>query len=246
IVPIYEAGHDDTHHYIASALIEGKTLAQAVDDGPIELPRAVEIVRALAEALAYAHDLGIVHRDVKPANVILDVHGQPLLTDFGIAHRDDAATKLTGEGALIGTPAYMSPEQARGESAEAVPASDEYSLGVVLYELLCGHVPFRGPAQVVLLRIRNDDPPLPSSVNPAVPPELERICLKALAKKAQDRYPSCRDFAHDLQRWLLGETVQAAAPAVAAAKRAPSTSERESATDDETESVVTGGRGKAL
>jgi len=136
IVPIYDADNDGDQYYIASAFIKGQSLADAVEDGGIDFRRAATIVCRLAEALGYAHSLGIVHRDIKPANVMLDEDDHPHVMDFGLASRTDSTEKLTQDGAVLGTPAYMAPEQAAGQKGEAQPASDQYSLGVVLYEVL--------------------------------------------------------------------------------------------------------------
>jgi tRNA A-37 threonylcarbamoyl transferase component Bud32 len=209
IVPVYEAGQEGGHYYLAAAFINGRTLAAQVEDGGLDCRRAAQVVRALAEALAYAHAQGVVHRDVKPANVMLDEQGQPLLLDFGLAYRHDEAEKLTQDGTVLGTPAYMAPEQAAGKSGAALPASDQYSLGAVLYELLCGQPPFSGPAHLVLYNVVHTEPPPPRRLNPRVPRDLETVCLKALAKRPEDRYPSCQELADDLRRWLEGEPVQA-------------------------------------
>jgi WD40 repeat protein len=208
IIPVYAAGCDGGRYYLAAAFVDGPTLATA-SEGGFDCRRAAEVVRGLAEALAYAHGRGIVHRDVKPANVLLDPHGKPHLLDFGLAHRRDEAEKLTRGGAVLGTPAYMAPEQAEGKSGEPLPASDQYSLGAVLYDLLCGRPPFTGPTHLVLYNVVHIDPPPPRTVNPQVPPDLEKVCLKALAKRPQDRYPGCQDLADDLRRWLEGEPVRA-------------------------------------
>jgi WD40 repeat protein len=209
IVPVYDAGQDGGQSYIASAFIKGRTLAEACDGGPLAPRRAAEVVRGLAEALAYAHGQGVVHRDVKPANVMLDEAGEPHLMDFGLAARQDTVEKLTHEGAVLGTPAYMAPEQAKGQRGDAEPAGDQYSLGVVLYELLCGEVPFEGPVQVVLFNAINTEPPPPRKLNPTVPRDLETVCLKAMAKQPRERYPTCRELADDLRRWLEDEPIRA-------------------------------------
>jgi WD40 repeat protein/tRNA A-37 threonylcarbamoyl transferase component Bud32 len=209
IVPVYDAGRDGEHYYIASAFIGGQTLAHAVEKGPLDFRRAAAIGRDLAEALGYAHRQGIVHRDVKPANVMLDEQGEAHLMDFGLAARQDSAEKLTHDGAILGTPAYMAPEQARGQQGEAKPAADQYSLGVVLYELLTGKTPFEGPPQIVLFNAIHTEPPAPRSLNPWVPADLETICLKALAKRPGERYADGRLLADDLRRWLEGEPIQA-------------------------------------
>jgi len=205
IVPVFDAGRDGEHHYIASAFIEGQTLARALEGG-IDCRAAAAVVRDLAEALAHAHGLGVVHRDVKPANIMVDGQGQAHLMDFGLAHRQDEAVRLTQEGAVMGTPAYMAPEQAQGSP---VPASDQYSLGVVLYELLTGQTPFSGPPQVVLFNVLQKEPPPPRAVKPSVPRDLETICLKALAKRPEQRYADCQELADDLGRWLEDRPIRA-------------------------------------
>ena len=209
IVPVFEAGHDGESYYIASAFIDGCTLASLSEKGPVEPHRAARIVRELAEALAYAHGLGIVHRDVKPANVMLDGKDRPNLMDFGLAHRQDTEEKLTHDGAVLGTPAYIAPEHAAGQNVETHPASDQYSLGVVLYELLCGRLPFEGPPQMVLFHAINTEPKGPRRLNPRVPRDLETICLKAMAKQPAVRYESCQNLADDLRRWLENEPIRA-------------------------------------
>jgi predicted Ser/Thr protein kinase len=206
IVPVYEAGHDGGRHYIAMGLIEGHSLSELIAEGPLAPRCAAQIVAEIAEALAYAHSLGIVHRDVKPANVRLDYRGEAFLMDFGIAYRPDSGEVPTPPGRILGTPAYVAPEQAQGGQSEILPASDQYSLGAVLYELLCGRPPFSGPPPYVLFHTIHHEPPSPREVAPAVPRGLAAICHKALAKQPERRYPSCQALADDLRRWLRGET----------------------------------------
>jgi serine/threonine-protein kinase len=205
IVPIFEAGRDGSHYYIAMPFIEGRTLSEVVADGPVDPRDAARIIGDVAEALSYAHGLGVVHRDVKPANILLDAGGAAHLMDFGLAHWRDSAADPSRDDAILGTPAYMAPEQARGGGADPLPANDQYSLGVVLYELLCGRPPFSGPPLVVLIAAIHHEPPRPVALDPGLPPALEAICLKALAKRPRDRYASCEDLAGDLRRWLRGE-----------------------------------------
>ena len=177
---------------------------------PVGFPsaRAVEIIAELAEALAYAHGLGIIHRDVKPANIRLDHQGAVYLMDFGIAYRPDSGEVPAPPGTILGTPAYLAPEQAKGGQTSVLPASDQYSLGAVLYELLCGKPPFFGPPSYVLFHAIHEDPPSPRTIEPKVPRPLAAICQKAMAKRPDRRYASCQALADDLRRWLRGEAPQ--------------------------------------
>jgi serine/threonine protein kinase len=207
IVPVYEAGRAGGRHYIAMAVIEGRGLDDRLaEEGPLAPDRAASVAAELAEALAYAHALGVVHRDVKPANVRVDHRGDVYLMDFGIAYRPDSNELPLPPGTILGTPAYVAPERAEGGRSDPLPASDQYSLGAVFYELLCGRPPFVGPPSYVLFHAIHRDPPSPRTVEPKVPRALATICLKALAKDPRRRYADCQALADDLRRWLRGET----------------------------------------
>ncbi len=201
IVAFFETGQDGPHHYIASAFVPGKPLdaiLKALPEGQrLPLSQAVQIIRDLAEALAYAHQQGVIHRDVKPANVLLRDDGVPLLTDFGLAARADETEKLTQAGAFLGTAEYMAPEQWRGQ-AEA--KSDQYSLGVLLFELLTGRPPFSGSSTDHYLLLHTQvAAPSPRKRRPDLPRDLETVCLKCLEKEPAKRYGSCSELAEDLR-----------------------------------------------
>ncbi len=192
IVPVFEAGRDGDSHYIAMALIEGRSLAERIAEKPLLFEESARIVAELAEALAHAHGMGIIHRDVKPANVRIDPLDEAYLMDFGIAYLPDSGEVPTPPGTILGTPAYLAPELAHGGSALVLPSSDQYSLGTVLYEMLCGQPPFFGTPSSVLLHAVHHDPPSPRTLDPRIPRPLSAICRKAMAKQPDERYVSCR------------------------------------------------------
>jgi predicted Zn finger-like uncharacterized protein len=204
IVPTYESGQVDGQYYIAAQFVAGQPLAKRVKEGGVEFRQAAEWVRQLAEGLAYAHRAGIVHRDIKPDNVMLDEHGVPQIMDFGLAKRLNEDSAMTTDGSLIGTPAYMAPEQARGEHKQVGPLSDQYSLGVVLYELLTGKKPFEGSPHSVIAQVIATEPQTLRSRRPDIPEDLEAICQIAMNKTAAERYPSCTELSSDIARWLGG------------------------------------------
>ncbi|HEV3025760.1 MAG TPA: protein kinase, partial [Pirellulales bacterium] len=171
--------------------------------------QAAELVAQVADALDYAHGRRIIHRDVKPANILIDEAGLAHVADFGLARRDEGDVTVTVEGQMLGTPAYMSPEQAAGNHAQVDGRSDVYSLGVVLYELLTGERPFRGQVRMLLQQVIDEDPRPPRSLNDRVPRDLEKVCLMSLAKSKGRRYATAGEFAADLRRWLRGEPVLA-------------------------------------
>jgi serine/threonine protein kinase len=203
IVPVFELGRDDDRCFIAMGLVEGPSLVESSERGPDAIGgrRAAEIVADLADALDYAHGQGILHRDVKPANILTDESGSVYLTDFGLAGRPDTGEGMRGPDRIVGTPAYAAPEQVASYGARSLPAGDQYSLGVVFYQLLCGRLPFIGASLHVLCQAIIQEPPSPRSIAPAVPARLSAICMKAMAKRPEDRYPRCADLAKDLRSW---------------------------------------------
>ena len=216
IVPIFEIGQHDGQHYFSMAFVDGESLARRVAAGPLPPRAAVQLVKKVADAVAYAHVEGVVHRDLKPANVLVDRDGEPRVTDFGLAKHIStergkaAAASLTATGQVLGTPSYMPPEQAGGESKDIGPLSDVYSLGAILYCLLTGRPPFQAASTMeTLIQVLQQEAVSPRLLNSKVPRDLETICLKCLEKEPPKRYPSAAAFAEDLRRFLTNEPIVA-------------------------------------
>jgi serine/threonine protein kinase len=207
ICPVYDVGEIDGTHYLTMAFIEGKPLSEVIRKGkPLTERQAAGVVRKLALGLEEAHGQGVVHRDLKPANIMIDRKGEPVVTDFGLARQLEQSdeSRITQTGAILGTPAYMSPEQVEADPEKVGPASDVYSLGVILYELLTGKLPFQGPVTSVLAQIVSKTPEKPASLRPGLDPALEAICLKMMARSTNDRYGTMGEVAEALTQWVRG------------------------------------------
>ncbi|MCU0962053.1 MAG: protein kinase [Pirellulaceae bacterium] len=206
ICPVHEVGHWNNLPYIVMPVLEGATLDRLLDsDQRPTTQQAVRWVRSVAETLEYAHSKGVVHRDLKPSNILINERGEPIVMDFGLAWRQtDQGTRLTGDLEMMGTPLYMSPEQTRGNAATTSPATDIYSLGVVLYELLTGQPPFQGGLGELIGQILHVEPRPPAELNRQVPTELNAVCMRCLAKDPAARFPSMDALAHALGDCLTG------------------------------------------
>jgi tetratricopeptide (TPR) repeat protein/predicted Ser/Thr protein kinase len=215
IVPIHDVGEVDGRHYFTMDYVEGRTLAELASDGAIEPRAALDIIEAVADAVGAAHDAGVIHRDIKPSNIMLDSGGRALIMDFGLAKPVDEGTKYTRTGTTIGTPAYMPPEQARGEIDRVSAASDVYSIGAVLYELVTGVAPFDGPNMLdVILNVIHDEPLPPRRRNPRIHADVQTIILRAMEKDPARRYTSAAELRDDIRRFKAGEAIRARPPSV--------------------------------
>lgn len=210
IVPIFDIGDHEGQHYFSMGYIEGQSLAQRIAEEPLEPSEAAGLTRKICDAISYAHERNVIHRDLKPANILLDASGQPKVTDFGLAKKTEAESNLTGTGQILGTPAYMPPEQAAGKVDEVGTPADIYSLGAILYCLLTGQPPFQAASPMeTLLQVMGKEPTAPRQMNAAVPVDLETICMKCLDKEPSRRYESAAALSADLERYLADEPIEA-------------------------------------
>ena len=210
IVAIHEVGEHDGQHYFSMDYVAGRDLGAIVKDGPLSPQRAAGYVKVIAEAIQFAHQRGTLHRDLKPQNVLIDGADQPRITDFGLAKLMKDDSRLTQTGVVMGSPSYMPPEQASGRIGDVGPASDVYSLGAILYELLTGRPPFRAASPVAtIMAVIETEPTEPRRIKADIPVDLETICLKCLEKSPAARYPTARALAEELDRYLKGEPILA-------------------------------------
>jgi serine/threonine protein kinase len=216
IVVIHDVGRLNDQHYFSMEYVEGENLAQVIRRGSVSFQQAATYLEQIAKAVDYAHRNGVLHRDIKPSNVLLDPTGRVRVTDFGLAKHFDRGEELTVTGQIIGTPAYMAPEQITGRRGEIGPPCDVYALGAILYELLTGQPLFKGRDYFeTLLHVLECQPQSPRELNPDVPRELEMICLKCLEKEPQHRYQSAGGVSEDLQRFLNGDSISLTSPKLA-------------------------------
>ena len=208
IVSVHEADWQDSTAFIVSDYVDGDSLDDRLDRSRMPHDEAVELIILVCQALQHAHETGIIHRDLKPENILLDDSGIPHVTDFGLAMRANELTNIV-PGRITGTAAYMSPEQAKGESDSADCRSDIFSLGIVLFELLTGERPYRGSVPLIMRQIVGDEPPRPRSFDPRIPADLETICLKCVEKDPSHRYQSAIELSNDLRRFVRREPIQA-------------------------------------
>jgi serine/threonine protein kinase/tetratricopeptide (TPR) repeat protein len=210
IVSVYEVGEHDGTYYFSMRFVEGDCLDEVVSRGSISVRDAAELMTKVARTVHYAHEHGILHRDIKPGNILLDANGEPHLTDFGLARLVEHGSTVTGSLEIMGTPSYMAPEQAVGNNAAVGRATDVYGLGAVLYELLTGHPPFAGGTTYETIHLLLDsEPRQPRLLNRKIDRDLSAVCLKCLEKNPRYRYSSALELAEDLERWLWHEPIRA-------------------------------------
>ena len=210
IVPMHEIGDHEGQHYLCLAFVDGESLSAALEGGAMEPRTAAAIMGAVADGIQYAHEHDVLHRDIKPANILLDEKRHPWVTDFGLAKLVGEDSQATATGESVGTPSYMSPEQAAGEVVGIGPATDVYGIGATLYALITGRPPFIAPTAVATLRlVQERDPIPPRTLDPSIPVDLETICMRCMQKSARERYPSAGAVAEDLRRFQEGEPILA-------------------------------------
>lgn len=210
IVPVYQVGEDHGRMYFSMKYIKGPTLSELLDHGPMEPQRAAQLLAKVARAIDFAHQHGVLHRDLKPSNILIDEQGEPHVTDFGLAKQTTDAHSMTQPGAIVGTPAYMSPEQAAGHRGSVGPASDVYSLGAILYHMLTGTPPFQATSPVdTVMKVIEQDPVPPRQHNRQVDRDLEIIAVRCLQKPPDLRYDSAAALADDLEAYLHHEPIAA-------------------------------------
>jgi serine/threonine protein kinase len=211
IAAIYEVGQDKGRHFIAMEYVDGVSLGKA----PLAIPQAIDVIAKIARALAVAHQEGVIHRDLKPDNLMLSSTGRPYVMDFGLAKAVEAESSLSVSGDIMGTPIFMSPEQARGEVDELDERTDVYSLGATLYTLLTGEKPFVGKSSMeILVKVCGQEPTPPRKIKPEIPEPIEAVVLKAMEKERERRYPGAIAFAEDLERFLAHQEVEARLPSI--------------------------------
>jgi len=217
IVPIYDVGEHEGRHFFSMKFIEGGSLAEKLPELRQDRKGMVRLIAEISRAIHHAHQRGILHRDLKPANILLDEEGRPLVSDLGLAKQIQSDSALTNTGAVVGTPAYMPPEQAAAKK-EITTAADIYSLGAILYEALTGKPPHKGDSPVeTMMLVLNQDITRPRELDGSIDRSLELICLKCLEKNADDRYTSAAALAEDLENWVAGKSVSVRPPSIGSA-----------------------------
>jgi serine/threonine protein kinase len=203
VCPIHDVGEHEGRPFVVMAYVEGVSLADLITrQGRFDdMPQAITLIKQILEALGAVHERGIIHRDLKPSNILINSAGSAVLTDFGLARQITDANPITSEGVIVGTPAYMAPEQASSDDDKIGPGTDLYSVGVILYQMLSGRLPFEGPALKVLSQILHDNPPPLSSLRPGLDPSLEAVVAKAMSRQISDRFASAAEFRKALDAW---------------------------------------------